>query len=80
MTDIEMTFAEWDGLGPEDYLPDDEAEPNRPTKPWEEMEETERFLAEMFGYEPVGDGWRHVSEAPQQPFGRELPGIDLPGL
>jgi hypothetical protein len=80
LTDIEMTFADWDGRGPDDYLPEDEVEPNRPTKPWDELDDTERLLAELDGYEPIGDGWRHVSQAPQQPPGRELPGIDLPGL
>jgi hypothetical protein len=44
------------------------------------MEDTERFLAEMYGYEPIGDRWRHVSDAPQRPPGHELPEIELPGL
>lgn len=51
-----------------------------PDKPWEEMDEMERIIAEMYHYEPIGDSWRHVSEAPQQSVGRELPGMDLPGL
>ena len=75
-----MILAEWDGRGPDDYLPEDGVEPNRPTKPWDELDDMERLLAEMDGYEPIGDSWRHVSQAPQQPPGRELPGMDLPGF
>lgn len=80
LNDIEMILAEWDGRGPDDYLPEDDPEPNRPTKPWDELDDMERLLAELDGYEPIGDSWRHVSQAPQQPSGRELPGIELPGL
>jgi len=80
LTDTELTLAKWAGRGPSDYLPEDGVDPNRPTKPWDEMEDTERYVAEMYGYEPIGDRWRIVVEEPKRPLGRELPGIDLPGL
>ena len=44
------------------------------------MEDTERYLAEMYGYEPVGDRWRTVAEKLQRSHGREVPGLDLPEL
>ena len=44
------------------------------------MEDSERLVAEMYGYEPIGDRGRHVIDAPQRPPGRELPGIELPGF
>ena len=46
----------------------------------DQLDDMERLLAEMDGYEPIGDSWRHVLQAPQQPTGRELPGMDLPGF
>ena len=73
-------MAEFAGRGPGDYLPDTGGDPNRPTKPWDEMDETERYLAEMYGYEPVGDRWRTIAEEPRRPLRRELPGMDLPGF
>ena len=75
-----MKVAEFAGRGPGDYLPEEAGDPNRPTKPWDEMDEIERYLAEMYGYEPVGDRWRTVAAAPQRPPQRDLPGMDLPGL
>jgi len=80
LTYDEMTVAKFAGRGPGDYLPEENVDPNRPTKPWDDMDETERYLAEMYGYEPVGDRWRAVAEKPRRPLGRELPGMDLPGL
>lgn len=55
----------------EDYLPN---------KSWEEMDETEGLIGNTCRHKPVGDDWRHKSEAPQRTLGREMPGMDLPGL
>ena len=80
LTYDEVKMAEFAGRGPGDYLPEEGGDPNHPTKPWDEMDETERCLAEMYGYEPVGDRWRTVATEGQGPPRRELPGLDLPGF
>ncbi|MEL6894158.1 MAG: helicase C-terminal domain-containing protein, partial [Actinomycetota bacterium] len=76
----ERTLAKWAGRGPDDYLPEPDADPNRPTKPLSEMGEIEQTLAEWTGYEPLGAGWRHRPAEPEQRRSRGRPGIELPGL
>ena len=80
LTYDEVKMAEFAGRGPGDYLPEEGGDPNRPTTPWDQMDEAERYLAEMYGYEPVGDRWRTVAAVAERWPSRELPGIEPPGL
>ena len=80
LRETERTLARWAGRGQEDYLPEIGADPNCPSKPWEEMSDIERLRANLSGYEPFGDGWHQASQGPRRSISRKPQGIELPGL